>query len=263
MSEASREQPRAAARGLAVSLVGLMGILGATHALAQQQAEDAPHPQEVLRAMADFLHGSEHLSFHGELNFDQVASWGQKIQLVGAGDMWISRPNRMYADFRDDIAARKFWYDGKQITLLDPSSGFYGQEAAPPELDDMVDQTERDLGIRLPLAQLMTAGPYKEFQNRIKRARYLGIHDVDGIACHHLALQGDTVDLQVWVELGDKPVPRKFVIDYKDVSGTPRYMIVLMDWDFTAPKPDLYTPKLPKDATKLEFLGMSAKGGAR
>ena len=244
-----------------VACVALLLLMAAD--AAAQPGSDAPRAREVLRSMTDFLHSAKHLSFHGELNYDQLSTWGQKIQLAGAGDMAISRPNKLHADFRDDLASRKFWYDGKTVTLLDPSSGFYGSEKAAPELDDMVDQVERELGLRLPLAQLLTAGPYKEIEKRIARVHYMGIHDVDGVACHHLALQGEDRDIQVWVEVGDQPLLRKFVVDYKDAPGTPRYMMVLMDWSFDAPPASTFEAKLPDDAVRVDFLGMDRKEGTR
>jgi hypothetical protein len=36
--------------------------------------------------------------------------------------------------------------------------------------------------------------------------------------------------------------------------GSPQYTAFLTEWSLAAPKADVFAPKLPKDAAKVEFL---------
>ena len=38
---------------------------------------------------------------------------------------------------------------------------------------------------------------------------YVGVTELSGVRCHHLAFRSGDVDWQIWIEDGDKPLPRK------------------------------------------------------
>lgn len=40
---------------------------------------------------------------------------------------------------------------------------------------------------------------------------------IDGVRCDHLAFRGPDIDWQIWIEDGDRPLPRKYVITTLDV----------------------------------------------
>ena len=48
---------------------------------------------------------------------------------------------------------------------------------------------------------------------------------------HHLAARTDTVDFQVWVADGDKPLPQRVVITYKKAKGEPQFWAQFSDWN--------------------------------
>ena len=51
--------------------------------------------------------------------------------------------------------------------------------------------------LTLPLGELITDGAYEVLAKQVRRASYMGVHDVEGVACHHLAFVGDAADLQI------------------------------------------------------------------
>ena len=62
------------------------------------------------------------------------------------------------------------------------------------------------------------------------------------------------IDLQIWVENGEKPLPRKLIITEKWVTGAPQFTALLSDWDLSPQfKEDLFTFVAPDQAEKLEF----------
>ena len=83
---------------------------------------------------------------------------------------------------------------------------------------------------------------------------------VGGVRCIHLAFRGTEVDWQIWVEDGDKPLPRKFIITAKQVAGEPQFTVLLRSWDL-APKLTNrefgFAP--PKGAKKIEYLRLPAE----
>jgi hypothetical protein len=59
-----------------------------------------------------------------------------------------------------------------------------------------------------------------------------------GVSCEHLAFSQNNIDWQVWIENGARPVPRKFVITYKDEPDSPEFTAIFSNWDFTTQLPD-------------------------
>jgi hypothetical protein len=229
----------------------------ATEVAAQGAATSPPSTREILRDMTNTLQAAQQISVHAELNFDEVLGDGQKLQFAGASDVKLRRPNGLHVDFRDDLSAKRLWYDGKTLTLYDPGHGVVATAPAPPDVEDAVDQFERDYGVFLPLSEILLGNPYEKAVARALRGRYIGIHDVDGTPCHHLAFVGQDLDWQVWVEAGNRPVPRKVVVTYKKVPSSPQFMANLMDWDLDAELSDAdFRAKVPAEATATEFLAI-------
>ena len=90
----------------------------------------------------------------------------------------------------------------------------------------------------------------------------VGDSEIDGSDCDHLAFRQATIDWQLWVEKGDKALPRKIVITTRYEVGDPQYQSTLR-WNLN-PKIDAstftFTP--PKDAKEIPFSNPAAINGA-
>jgi len=206
------------------------------------------------------LKRAETFRFHAEINFDDVLSSGQKVQYAGAADVTVRRPTGVYIDYRDDISAKRFWYDGKTGTLLDLVRGKYATADLPGGIDGAVDLLQERYDVTLPLSDLASSDLFEMIDARARAWGYLGLNDVEGTPCHHIAIVGENRDLQLWIQQSGNPVPLKLVITYKNVPQSPQYQAVLMDWKLGAKvSADTFEPSLPKDAGRIGFL--VAEGG--
>jgi hypothetical protein len=71
---------------------------------------------------------------------------------------------------------------------------------------------------------------------------------IDGVECEHLAFRNGDTDWQTWIELGARPIPRKYVITNKAVAGAPQYTLRIKEWRSDAPAADAFAFKAPQDA---------------
>jgi len=240
--------------------VGVALAVGGVPARAAEVKEQAkapapvPHAEDVLRAMSSYLAKQKAYSYHAEVEFDQLLPKGPKIRLSGAVDVAVARPGSLYVDYRDDLSDRVVWFENGRTTLYDPVAGTYAQVSGPKDIDGMVAKLEKEYGASLPLGELAESDPAKVLTRGVDLAHYVGVHNVEGVYCHHLVLQRPDLDLQVFVEVGDKPLVRKLVFEYPQQVGSPQYTASITEWSFAAPKPELFVPKVPKDAAKVEFL---------
>jgi hypothetical protein len=78
---------------------------------------------------------------------------------------------------------------------------------------------------------------------------------IRGVDCHHIVVRGPEVDLQLWVEEGAQPVPRKILITSIFEAGSPRHYAFL-DWRL---EPDLdsviFEFDAPEDSIEIAFIG--------
>lgn len=214
-----------------------------------------PEADKILKGMGDFLKNQKEFSVNADVTFDLVEPTGEKIQYSATNSFVIHRPDKIYAQTVGDIGEKKFWYDGKGITLLDVDKNVYAQEKAPADIDSTLDHLMEDYGFSLPLADFVFSDPYSDLIENVEDGYYVGLHNVRGMKCNHLAFVQDNLDWQLWVNQGREPVPCKMVITYKDVPGLPQYTAVLTDWNFGIKEPDSkFEAGSLEGAEKIEFL---------
>ena len=90
---------------------------------------------------------------------------------------------------------------------------------------------------------------------------YLGTDYVNGVECHNLAFRQAKTDWQLWVRVGDAPLPMKYIITTKWVTGAPQYSVRFRDWN-TAPQfeADRFEFSAPEGARKLETIAVNEMG---
>jgi hypothetical protein len=228
-------------------------------------APNAPAPaiaeqaDRLLKEVCAYIGSAEQFTFHADITFDHVLPSGQKLQFSAAEEVVLQRPGRLYVEWNGDLGTRQFWYDGKSVTLYDPATPFYASEAAPPEIDSMLDQLVPKLNFAPPLADFLYRDPYKSVRGNIQYGFDLGQNDANGRTCRTLAFIEKDIDWQIWIENGPQPTPCKLVITYKTQPGQPQFAAVFGDWDF-APRiaERIFVPQLAPGTEKIPFATVSA-----
>lgn len=241
------------------SIVVVLGSLFALCALGADPPAPRVNPIDpkadaVLKQMGEYLASAKRFSVTSYGMIDQSLDNGQKVQIARNQKVTVRRPDGITATVAGDFDDVQFWYDGKTVTLLNVRANTYGVTEAPATLDATFDMLAEKYGLAIPLADLLFADPYKTLIANVHSASYLGTGYVLDVKCHHLAFRQEGVDWQIWVEQGDKPLPRKVVITYKESAGHPQFIALLSDWNLAADAPDAqFVSKLPADAKKVPF----------
>lgn len=271
-------RPRVA-RGVMGGCVSLIMIVASHQALSQQPPspnksqpqstsaapESATLASAILRNMAEFLGGAKSFNVNVRAGYDAVQDSGQKIEFGEARNVTVSRPDRMRVEAeRSDGARTDAVFTGKEIMLVDRERNVYATASQPGDLDQSIVYFVRDLGMRLPMAVLLMSRLPAELNARVRSVDYVEKTRIRGAVAHHLAARSDTADFQVWVADGDRPLPLRVVISYKNAKGEPQFWADLMDWNFapviTASTFDA-TP--PEQAQKVAFAAQLASASAR
>lgn len=214
-----------------------------------------PGAKDLINKMGTFLNMAKQFSFHAEVMFDDHLPSGQKIQFAAAEDVSVRKPDRIYVDYQGDLGSKRFWYNGKTITLLSPAHNSYSTIDAPPNIESAVEVLMKDYGFTVPLGDFLFSEPHSTLMKNVLAGIYVGPGDVNGADCQHLAFIEKYIDWQIWIEDGNEPIPRKVVITYKTMPNSPQYIAMLSDWNFNKSFPDsLFTADVPKDAKHIDFI---------
>jgi len=251
-----------AALGIALTLNGALAAdpsASATQAAPVAQAAPLPsvdpHAEELLAKTCEAMGSADAFSFHAEILFDKVLPHTVKIQYAAEMNFALQRPDELVVDYKSDLGGKQLWYQRDTLTIFDEPHEMYASMKVPSSIDTMLDEVEKTQHLTLPLSNLAYRDPCQRIRQQIIYGSYIGINDVNGVDCDHLAFSSSNIDLQLWLERSGKPVPRKMVINYRTEPGAPQYIAVLSDWKFPKQIPDSrFSPHLPKDAKKIEFL---------
>jgi hypothetical protein len=247
---------------IALSVAAVLGLGWVTFAAEPAQAPSpgvqpehsgiVPHADKLLTQVCQTLAAADAFSFHAEIIFDQVPSSDVKLQYAAAMDLTVQRPDELAVSYQSDLGAKRLWYNDGTLTVYDPPRMVYASVAVPSIIDGMLNQLSNTNNMTIPLSDFTASDPCELLRRDVIYGGYVGIGDVNGVECDHIALSSPKADLQLWLDRSGKPVPRKVVINYRSLPGSPEYIALLSDWKFPKELPaSLFRPDLPKKALQI------------
>lgn len=217
-----------------------------------------PMVSALVKKMGNRIQNAKEFSFHAEILYDDVLPSGQKIQFAAAQDVSVKRPNKVFIEYMSDTESRDFWYNGKSVTLLDKHKNLTTSTETAATIDGTISEIMNKYGYTPALSDFVYSDPHKILMKNVVAGFYVGLGDVNGTECHHLAFVEKYIDWQIWIETGNNPLPRKLVITYKTVSDSPQYVVVFSDWNFNKSIPNsVFEPKLPPGVKEINMVELN------
>jgi hypothetical protein len=208
----------------------------------------------VLQSMSEFLGGLETFEIKGVALED--ADFGEGLIVTNPTEVHVvvKRPGSMYMRQFDGEKAKKLFINDKTLSIYDDDTGFYAKSSVPEGLDAGLDFALNELGIDLPLMDLIHSDVFGRLLKANGSVLYLrGKNRVEGVDCHHIGIRVPGADVQIWVQEGQQPLPRRMIITSLWDAGLPRFSAIL-NWNLEPkPKPGLFNFKAPEGARKIDF----------
>lgn len=215
----------------------------------------SPDPVALLEEMSSYLETLESFELQAIVAFDDVPLPDTKVLYSGSMAVQLRRPDRLHVNYEDDLTARELWFDGSMVTVLVPSENLWAAAEAEPSIDATLSMLAADYDLSIPLEDLFISDPHSALTANVKAERYIGLHDVNGVSCHHLIFGQENINWQVWIEAGSKPLVRKVVITYKTLPMAPQFAVVITGWDLNPTLPEArFQPEIPDGASRIEIL---------
>ena len=239
-----------------------LSVLMAPQVRAQTAAVD-PAATQLLKRMTDYLGSQKQFSVHTQNTLEDMLDSGQRIDVDISASVIISRPNKLRAERKGELVDQVFYYDGKTLTLYNPSANAFATEPAPATIEGLLDYARESLGLIVPVADLVYSNAYPLLMQGVTSAIVVGQSVIDGVVCDHLAFSRPDVDFQVWVADGDQPLPCKYVVTDTSTPALISISTVMSDWNVAPAAADasfIFTP--PEGAMAISFMPLDASSGS-
>lgn len=214
---------------------------------AKAQNSDA---RKLLKAMADYVSGQKSLAIAFDSDIEVITPSLQKIQFTTSGQVQLSRPDKLRITRTGGYTDVEIVFDGKTLSINNKDTNGFAQVEAPGSVDQLIDMLRDKHGMTAPGADLLFANAYDVMTADVIESAHIGKGVIDGVECDHLAFRNEDVDWQIWIEPGARPIPRKYVITSKAVTGAPQYTLRIKEWR-TEIASDAFAFKPAQSAKKL------------
>ena len=253
----------------AIGVFGIVTVLGVTEGSAQAPKKSAPpagaQSKTALTApaiepaaaaavnrMGSYIKSLSGFAIHAEIATDEVLVAGPKVQYGGAIDATYGAPDRLWMrvahDERDD---QQFFYDGATLSLWIEAKKQWASVAMAGTVADTITGVESKYDVTFPLGDLLARAARQDLLKDVEAGIVIGTGRVAGVECDHLGFHQADADWQVWIEQGDRPLPRKMVITTLGEPSQPQHVETLT-WEL-APKIDsaMFTFTPPEGAQRI------------
>ena len=216
--------------GTGALLVGLVigGSFGArilaqatpTRQLADQHSGPSaidPRSDALLKRMGAYLTALPSFTVRATNTLQVILVSGEKLDFEAVSEVSVRRPDRMRSHRAGVVGSADFFYNGRTVTVFDKGTKFFTVSQAPLSLDSLLPALPDLLGVDVPGADLLYSDVYEGLMAEVTQAQYVALEDVGGVRTHHLAFRGREVDWQIWIEDGDRPLPRR-VLDHDQMD---------------------------------------------
>jgi hypothetical protein len=194
---------------------------------------------DSLQRAAEFLASQSHFRVVADVAFDVVQQDGRSIEFGGRREITIRRPDGLrMTRVRRDGDTRSLYFDGSTISIDLEEQNAFVQLDHPGTLYAAVDHLVDDLGVPFALANLISENLVTPLMGQVTSSYFAGTTEVAGRICEHLSYRLADVDLQLWIEEGDRPLIARIVISYRNAEGHPQFRATLREWDLAPETPD-------------------------
>lgn len=220
-------------RLLAIIAICLLSV--SPGAVAPSQAQDTnpnidPQAAEILQNMSYFLGSRSEYTFKADAMFDVLISGERKIQYSAKETVYMQKPDKLTIEYVTDIGGYKIWYTGGQATILSLPTNDFSLTPLPGSIDRALSKLLEEYNFAPALSEFLFINTFREMTENVISGAYFGTSRVFGTNCNHLAFVQNNIDWQIWIDAGRRPIPRKLVITYKNMPGSPQFIAILKDW---------------------------------
>jgi hypothetical protein len=217
---------------------------------------------DVLQSMSAYKTSLDSAIISGVTLTDARLGEGLMVANTDEVKVVIDRPGSLYISSFDGVQKKELYFHEGTLTVFDSAKKYYAQASIPDEIEDAMEFALEELEVEAPLMDMV----YKDASIHLIDSRTTVMYLADkvrvaGTDCHQIAIRGPETDVQLWIEEGDQPVPRKIMITSNWEGGSPRF-IANMKWESNPEVDrDTFLFRAPEGSTNIGFVQGSRSEG--
>ncbi len=213
-----------------------------------------PKAIEILKTASSRLAAAHTLKFTAIEFYETSSRQGHPLSLTTKSEVTLQRPDKLRVIMSADGPASEFYYNGKKMMAYAPAENLVAVADAPPTIDAALEAAHRSAAIYFPFTDLIVADPYKDMEEGLKLAYYIGQSKVVGATTTDMVAYVDSgVFVQIWIGAEDK-LPRLLHAIYLDDPEQLRHNLILSDWQLDSVVPaDTFSSSKAASANPMPF----------
>ena len=213
---------------------------------------------EVLKAVSTHMASLKSFTYTAHAMTDLISSSNEKVTYDSDINVSLKRPNKLLAK-KSGYVAINFLFNGNMIVGFNPKSLTYASADESGDLDSLAKILSK-YQIEAPMLDFISSDAYSVLTADVESGTYIGLAEIAGVKCHHLALRQNNVDWQLWVDAGAAPLLKRFQVTSKGLTGSPSYTVDINAWVSNPELADsLFEFTAPTTASKVEFKDLKAE----
>jgi hypothetical protein len=222
-----------------------------------QKSQKVQHTQksatEILMNSYRYIESLKHFQIKATVLSEDVYRQSTIMQWTHHVLIDVKRPSKMFIDISGDVKNQKIYLENGLFTIYSKKHNMYGQLKTKNSIDETLDMLFENYDIKAPLANLI----YSDISTRLKPKKegyVFGEVTYKGAKCDYIGFDTKTKGFQIWIQQGDKPLIKKFIIIDKTTKEHLR-STTMLEWNL---HPfaffDMYKFKAPKNAAQIDIL---------
>jgi hypothetical protein len=185
---------------------------------------------EVLKQMDAYTDSMQKFVIKAESYNDASIGAGLVISNPFKSRVAVDRSGSMHSISKSGSQTSEIYLHKGELTVFSNEHKYYTRADVPKTLTEGLIYALEEFDVETPILDLLIVNALDHFvSDRADFFYVTGDSSIRGVDCHHVLIAGPNADLQLWIEKGDKPVPRRTLMTYKDAEGVPRHEVFL-DW---------------------------------
>lgn len=207
-----------------------------------------------LKQMSDKLIASKSFSYRSKSAIELQSATGQFVTFFTEAELALQRPNKLHMAVSGDTPDIHLYFDGAKASAIDTDSNTYAVSTPLTHIDEMLNYVMTKAQISFPSADLMFSNPYAQMTKHLTDATVVGDSMVNGVPVEHFAYREPAVDWEIWIAKGEKAVPLRLAMTYRQVQNRPSFLVEFTDWKLNPKlKASTFDFKAPANGKQIEF----------
>lgn len=231
-------------------LIAILSIIRTENAYSQYDSTALM----IVKKMSSLISDLNSCSYKLETQYDVFNYDIGLVKHTEVSEVWMKGSNKFLVVKKGDKGEKDIYYDGWNLTSYSYNKNQYATAPAPATTMETIEEFSMKYGIEFPAADVFYPDLAGDIMNSSRKLFYLGMTEIGGEQCFHIAWKTDKMTIQLWIANDKYYLPAKMSIVYTDEQGSPQYEAVFKDWKINPDLPDgMFDFTVPPSAVKIRF----------